>query len=72
MAEEDRRNRARDWSVRIRPLAEPEPDDLADSTTAEERLALVWTLSKRMWELTGRPFPAYERSQIPVRVFRGQ
>lgn len=62
----------RDWSVRLRPLgAEPdEADDISRTTTVEERVELVRTLSRRMWELTGRPFPAYSRSEIPVRVAR--
>jgi hypothetical protein len=64
--------RRRNWPVVIRPLGVMPSDDLADALTAEERIALVWTLSARMWELTGRPFPTYARADIPVSVVRGR
>ncbi|MCU0619489.1 MAG: hypothetical protein MUF40_06260 [Gemmatimonadaceae bacterium] len=45
-------------------------DDLSDTTTAVERVELVQVLSRRMWELTGRPFPDYSRAAMPGRVVR--
>jgi hypothetical protein len=45
-------------------------DDLSETTTAAERIELVQVLSRRMWELTGRPWPAYARSAMPGRVVR--
>lgn len=45
-------------------------DDLSDVTTASERVELVQVLSRRMWELTGRPWPDYPRSAMPGRVVR--
>lgn len=43
-------------------------DDLSGTTTAVERLAMVHELSRRMWELSGRPLPSYTRSEMPVRI----
>lgn len=45
-------------------------DDISDSTTVDERFAMVWTLSERMWLWTGRPMPSYARAEMPVRVVR--
>ena len=50
--------------------AEDAADDLSATTTAVERVELVQRLSRRMWELTGRPWPEYRRSAMPGRVVR--
>jgi hypothetical protein len=57
-------------SVSVFRLGEEPGDDLSQTTTAEERLRMLHELSARMWELTGRPMPAYERANIPIRVLR--
>ena len=62
----------RPWPVVVRSLHDEPPDDQAGHMNGEARVELVWTLSARMWELTGRPFPSYARSAIPVRIQRGQ
>jgi len=31
---------------------------------------MVWELSARMWELSGKPVPQYDRAHIPVKVIR--
>jgi len=31
---------------------------------------MVRQLTERMWELSGRPFPRYRRSELPVRIIR--
>ena len=54
----------------VHRLGEEPGDDLSPSTTAEQRLEMVFALSRRMWELTGRPFPSYERTSMPGRVIR--
>ena len=75
MTDTDRERLARQhrpWPVVVRSLHEEPLDELSDSMTAEERVALVWTLTARMWELMGQPLPAYARSAIPLRVLRGQ
>lgn len=56
------------WAVRICRLGEEPRDDLSDVTTVAERLAMVAELSRRMWELTGRPNPSYDRWEMPVRI----
>lgn len=73
-AEPERRRRAagrRDWPVSIHRLGEEPGDDLSATTTAEERLAMVWPLTLEAWRLAGRELPCYERSAMPVRVIRG-
>ncbi len=39
--------------VRVYRLGEEPGDDLSGTTTAAERIALVWELSRRMWALGG-------------------
>jgi hypothetical protein len=58
------------WPVARFRLGEEPGDDLSASTTAEERLAMVWPLTLEAWALSGRPLPEYERSQAPVRCVR--
>lgn len=58
------------WPVKIYRLGEEPGDDLSTSTTPEERIELVWELSRRMWMLTGRPWPHTARRDLPVRVIR--
>jgi len=43
-------------------------DDLSDTTTAEERIAMMWPLATEAWSLTGQPMPEYERKDTPVRL----
>lgn len=62
--------RRRAWPVRIYRLGEEPGEDLSSVTTPEERIAMVWELSARMWELTGRPLPSYTRGAMPGRVIR--
>ena len=57
--------------VRVFPLGEEPRDDLTQSTTAPQRIAMLRELTKRAWALTGRPLPRYPRKEIPVRVMRG-
>ena len=58
------------WPVRIYRLGEDPADDLSAVTTPAERVAMVWQLSARMWELSGRPSPGYARGTMPGRVIR--
>lgn len=48
-------------------LGDEPADDLSGTTTAEERLAMMWPLAVEAWSLTGKPMPEYEREDIPVR-----
>ena len=58
------------WPVRRFRLGEEPPDDLSASTSPEERLALVDTLTREAWALTGRPLPDYRREEAPVRLLK--
>jgi len=58
------------WPVRIYRLGDEPGDDLSAATTPDQRLEMVAVLSKRMWELSGRPIPRYQRNQMPGRVIR--
>ena len=45
---------------------EPGPD-LSGSTTAQERLHMVWELTLQAWALAGRTLPHDSRASMPVR-----
>ena len=51
-------------------LGEEGGEDLSLHTPPQQRLAMVWGLSQGGWELTGRPFPSYDRAHAPIRVVR--
>ena len=51
-------------------LGEEPSDDLSDTTTPSERLAMMWPLAVEAWALAGRPLPTYDRSTIPIRIYR--
>ena len=69
--EQRRKHRLEHMSIRRYRLGSEPDDDLSDSTTASERLAMMWPLARRAWELTGKPFPEYRRETMPGRVIRG-
>ncbi|MGH7579666.1 MAG: hypothetical protein ACREM9_05800 [Gemmatimonadales bacterium] len=56
--------------ARVYRLGQEPGDDLSACSTPEQRLEMVSKLSRRMWELTGRPVPSYPRSAMPGRVYR--
>jgi hypothetical protein len=56
------------WPIRRYRLGEEPGDDLSATTTAGERLAMVWELTLDAWALTGKPLPAYSRSETPLRI----
>jgi hypothetical protein len=58
------------WKVRVYRLGQEPRDGLSASTSAEERVAMVWELTERLWSLTGRPIPGYARRDMPARVVR--
>jgi hypothetical protein len=58
------------WPIRAHRLGEEPEDDLAKTTTAAERLAMMWPLTVDAWSLAGRPIPDYPRSETPSRVIR--
>ena len=69
----DARSRAKargDWPVRVFRLGEEPPESLLESTTAEERLAMMWPLAEEAFRLAGRLGPRLPRSELPVRCVR--
>ena len=46
------------------------PDDLSEVTTPAERIAMMWVLAEAAWKVAGRPWPTYDRRNIPARFFR--
>ncbi len=58
------------WPVRRFRLGEEPEGDLSDSTTAAERLAMMWPLALEAWAAAGRKLPTYSRSETPVRRVR--
>lgn len=59
------------WPGLKTTLAEaPGADDLSASTTAEQRLAMMWELTLGAWALTGLPLPDYTRASMPGRLVR--
>jgi hypothetical protein len=56
----------RTWPIELRALNAPVRDDLSKTTTAEERLAMVWPLTVEGWSLAGEPIPGYSRRHTPV------
>jgi hypothetical protein len=66
----ERAKARRTWPVRAYALGEEPSDDLSASTTAEERLAMMWPLARTAWSLAGLTVPDYPRSQAPGRVIR--
>lgn len=51
-------------------LGEEPGEDLSATTTAAERIAMVWQLTLDAWALTGRPWPDCPRTAAPGRVVR--
>ncbi len=67
-----RQRRLQDLAIRRYKLGEEPSDDISLTTTAEERLAMMWPLALRAWSLTGQPLPDYTRATIPTRIIRGK
>jgi hypothetical protein len=64
---ESRAVHRREWPVRVFQLGDEPRENLSASTTPQERLAMVWTLTLDAWSLSRRPLPEYERRDAPVR-----
>lgn len=54
--------------AKIFPLGQEPGDDLSASTTAAERLAMLWALSQEAWAFAGFTMPAYGRHEIPIKI----
>ena len=67
---ETRRTARAQWPVRKFRLADEPGPDLSATTTADQRLAMMWPLARDAWTLAGRTIPDYPRDRMPVRVVR--
>jgi hypothetical protein len=56
------------WPIRKFQLGEEPSDDLSATTTAAERIAMVWQLTQDAWASAGLKIPDYSRQETPVRV----
>ena len=69
VAREQRRAARARWPIARFRLGEEPPDDLAETTTPAERIAMMWPLAVEAWTLAGRPLPVYDRTNMPARMF---
>lgn len=53
-------------TARVVPLDSPEGADPKMGGTVEQRLAAVTELTLAAWAISGRPFPQYTRTTMPV------
>jgi len=66
----ERRKRAAEWPVRRYRLGEEPKRDPLDASSVDERIRMVWPLTKEGWAVAGRQMPNYDRSSMPGRVAR--
>ena len=69
-AGEARRAARAHWPVRKFRLEDAPGPDLSATTTAGERLAMMWPLACEAWTLAGRTIPDYPRHRMPIRIIR--
>ncbi|MDQ3697586.1 MAG: hypothetical protein M3373_06125 [Gemmatimonadota bacterium] len=60
--------RARLSGISIRGLRGPPDTGLSPPTTPEARLALVETLTREAWAITGSAMPTYVRRDTPISI----
>lgn len=60
----------RSWPIRKFRLGEEPGEDLSATTTAKERLEMMWPMTVDAWTLAGKKMPDYPRDKTPVRVIR--
>lgn len=70
MEQEARAAARKNWPVRAFRLGDEPTDNLSATTTASERLDMVWQLTVDAWTLSGRKIPDYPRNEAPVRIIR--
>lgn len=68
--EEERRHRRAAWPIRQFRLGEEPGEDLSASTTAEDRLAMMWPLALDAFSLGAAEGKALPRADWPVKVRR--
>jgi len=66
MASFEERRRARaGWPIRKVRLGEEELVDPRDTSTVDERIALVAQLTREQWAFAGLELPTYRRDEMP-------
>jgi hypothetical protein len=51
-------------------LGEEERVDARDTSSVDERIALVAVLTREQWAFAGLPVPTYTRAEMPGRIIR--
>jgi hypothetical protein len=72
-AADERRARAEAraaWPVRTFALGNEPHENLSKSTTAAERLAMMWPLARSAWLLAHGEIPSYPRGEMPCRAIQ--
>lgn len=59
-------------AFRVLALRDEELTDPRDTSTVDERLAMVATLTRRAWAFAGLEIPRYARAEMPGRMIRGR
>ena len=67
---EERRKARASWPIRKLKLGEEELVDPRDTSTVDERIALVWRLTRELWSFQGKSIPDYDRCDAPGVVIR--
>lgn len=57
------------WPIIKHDLGADAADDLSDTTTAAERIAMMKELAETAWRVSGRALPTYARHEMPGRLF---
>lgn len=66
----ERRKRATEWPLRRYRLGEEPKRDPLDASTVDERIGMMWRLSKEGWSVARREMPTYQRSSMPGQMVR--
>ncbi len=66
----ERRRARASWPIRKVRLEEEELTDPRDTSTVDERLAMVWVLTRQQWAFAGREIPRYSREHMPGQLIR--
>ncbi len=68
---EERRLARAAWPIRRVAIEDEELTDPRDTSTVDERIALVATLTRQQWAFAGLEVPTYTRAEMPGRLVRG-
>lgn len=67
---EERRKARAKWPVRVVRLDEEELVDRRDTSTVDQRIALVWRLTREAWAFQGKAIPDHARREASGVVIR--